>query len=290
MTGITTSSSTSEIWSAISRNISTAIWPFSAARTSKPYWDSTASVVRRTIGSSSTTRIVPWPREWSSSGERAAKGACAAAAGNNTRNLLPLPGAVDTSMPPPCARTIPSTAASPSPLPGDLVVKNGSKMCGLVLLHSAAIVLDFEIHVAARRNPLRANRLSDVGRIHLFDAGRDRHGSARVANRFGAIGDQIERHLPDLRRVALQQRNFPIEIHVELDFFRNRGLRQTGQIFDQPGQINGMRDERTGLSGEGQKLSRNRRRPLAGAHDVLEHPPGGIARRRSFRAPVRRSP
>ncbi len=43
-------------------------------------------------------------------------------------NVVPWPSALDTLMAPRCPRTIPSTAASPSPRPVNFVVKNGSKM------------------------------------------------------------------------------------------------------------------------------------------------------------------
>ena len=41
---------------------------------------------------------------------------------------MPRPGALSTRMPPPCPRTMPSVAASPSPRPVNFVVKNGSKI------------------------------------------------------------------------------------------------------------------------------------------------------------------
>src|SRR5262249_29946226 len=57
-------------------------------------------------------------------------GAAAASSGRAVRNVAPVPGALSTSMRPPCAVTTPWLIASPRPvpLPTSLVVKNGSKM------------------------------------------------------------------------------------------------------------------------------------------------------------------
>ena len=47
--------------------------------------------------------------------------------GISTRKQLPRPGSLSTWITPRCARTMPSTAASPSPCPDSLELKKGSK-------------------------------------------------------------------------------------------------------------------------------------------------------------------
>jgi hypothetical protein len=54
------------------------------------------------------------------------------AAGKSTRKSVPTPMRESISIPPSWLRTIPSTAASPSPRPVNLVVKNGSKIREIV--------------------------------------------------------------------------------------------------------------------------------------------------------------
>ena len=56
----------------------------------------------------------------------------ASAAGKSTRNFDPRPGWLLTSNVPLCPRTIPWTAARPSPRPVNFVVKKGSKILAIV--------------------------------------------------------------------------------------------------------------------------------------------------------------
>ena len=54
------------------------------------------------------------------------------AIGSMQVKILPMPGSLDTRIAPPCAPTIPAAAESPSPRPMNFVVKNGSKIRGLI--------------------------------------------------------------------------------------------------------------------------------------------------------------
>ena len=102
-----------------------------------------------------------------------------------------------------------------------------------LLVHAAAIVVDFEEHIAARHQRAQAQRVLRVGVAHILHPGADAHRSATLADRFGAIGNQIQRHLPDLGRVGFNLRNISVQIHPEMHFLGNRRLRQTRQVLDQ---------------------------------------------------------
>jgi len=75
--------------------------------------------------------------------------------GTNTRIVVPLPFSLSTMIAPRCPRTIPNTAAMPSPRPVNLVVKNGSKMrCCVSEFHAAACVRHLDIYKPAGRGLL----------------------------------------------------------------------------------------------------------------------------------------
>ena len=95
-------------------------------------------------------------------------GAARAAGGNRIRNACPRPGSLVTRIAPWWPRTMPSTAASPSPRPVNFVVKNGSKIfCRRLLVHAAAGVGHLEEDVAPRGQRVleaRRSRRSVAGR------------------------------------------------------------------------------------------------------------------------------
>jgi len=87
------------------------------------------AAVSRTTLSSSTSSIVSLP-DGSAGVPSSACSTGASTIGSSTVNVLPAPGALSTSTPPPPRVAAPSTEARPMPVPrpNGLVVKNGSKI------------------------------------------------------------------------------------------------------------------------------------------------------------------
>ena len=86
----------------------------------------------RTASSSSTTRTVPLARPDGGAGGRGTTGTSMPDAGKMSVKVVPTPVWLSTFIAPWCPRTMPCTAASPSPRPVNFVVKNGSKILSLV--------------------------------------------------------------------------------------------------------------------------------------------------------------
>ena len=118
------------------RTTSTACSPSTAVSTAKPMDSTMATQGCRTMASSSTMRMVPLPvlsgaasalpEDAPSAGAAAPSGA--STAGISTRIVAPFSAALSTRIAPRWPRTIPSTAAMPSPRPVNFVVKNGSNI------------------------------------------------------------------------------------------------------------------------------------------------------------------
>ena len=124
-----------------------------------------------------------------------------------------------------------------------------------LLVHTGSFVPDLDVNISPLGDNVSSNEIPRRLRLEIGDARRDRHGSARVADCFRPVGDQVQRHLPDLRRIGLDERNVSIELHPELHLLRDRGLREPGQVRDQLRQIDRVGHETAGLAGEGQELS-----------------------------------
>jgi hypothetical protein len=86
----------------------------------------------RTASSSSTTRTVPLASPDGGVGVLGTTGTSRPDAGKMSVKVVPTPGLLSTFIAPWCPRTMPCTAASPSPRPVNFVVKNGSKILSLV--------------------------------------------------------------------------------------------------------------------------------------------------------------
>ena len=170
-------------------------------------------------------------------------------------------------MAPPHWRTIPNTVERPSPvpLPGALVVKNGSKARALrPFVHALAGIRDRDDDVAARpdrRSLRRQHRADDLGGARL-----DRqHAAAR--HRVAGVDREVHHDLLDLAGVGLD----PSGIRGERDLEEHVLADQAPQQPFDPGQhlvrIEDL-DLQHLLAADGEELPRQRRRALAGVADA----------------------
>lgn len=107
--------------------------------------------------------------------------------GRNTPTVVPSPGRLSSVIVPPCASTMRSTIASPSPVPLGRVVKNG--------VFARLLTWDrFLSRIAYRHH--RARRV-------VLRVGRDRHRQrADAAHRLDGVSDQVVEDLAEQARVT----------------------------------------------------------------------------------------
>ena len=116
------------------------------------------------------------------------------ATGRITRNRVPSPGALSTSIRPPWSWTMPWVMLRPKPVPSPtaLVVKNGSKICGKIS--------------SGMPQPLSATSIDDFAVPCL---GRDRDpavGAMGRLDRLHGVDQQVQEDLVELRGRAAHQR------------------------------------------------------------------------------------
>ena len=201
--------------------------------------------------------------------------------GNSSVNVVPTAGWLVTRIRPPWLRTMPCTAASPSPRPAGLVVKNGIEDAVEGLgIHAGARVAHLEPDVVAGRQAEHSwlMRRRGLARPQRSCAGRDADSPSVLADRFGGVGEQVHHHLSQLRRVAGDHRQPSREIVADGDGRRDDRPEQLTHLLDEFFERDRHHDE-PAASRVGEHLRRELAGTQRGALDAFDV----LASRRSGR-------
>ena len=239
----------------------------------------------RNSGSSSTSRMVS-PPPGPSAGRGSVHGSgVASMSGRCTSKRAPRPRSERSRMKPPPWRTMPSTVASPRPVPrpNSLVVKNGSNTC---IAMSLGTPMPLSSTHSRAYGPGRASAWvrqklsSDLdhvrGDLQPAAAG---HGVARVDR-------EVDEHLLQLRRIG-QHRARPVAgLEAERDVLADDAAQHLERALDQRPHVEQHRRDHL-LAAERQQLRGEPRRALRRRAHLAQLLVQRIRRRGCGSAPVR---
>ncbi len=193
------------------------------------------------------------------------------------RNEVPLPGSEVTSMRPPCCSTRLFEIARPSPVPVNLVVKNGSKtLASCSGGDPRAVVLD-----------------RDDDRRFGGKAARP-HGDPAALLRcrsdgLGGVLDQVDQDLADLRRIELERGQAGGRLGDELDALAaQRRAQELRGLVEELAEIGAGEAQRRRAPRFEQAMEDDVDAPELGEHLLVDA--HRLARRRSRRAALRARP
>ena len=180
---------------------------------------------------------------------------------------------------------MPSAAASPSPRPVNLVVKNGSKILAFVSSAMPQPVLcraNLDERVTSWDERRGTDEVSGMHRVHVLHSRRHENGATVVSHGFRSVDHEVHDQLLNLRDVDFDGGEANAKLETKVNRARQRGLEQMSDLADVLGKVD-RTDLEKASAGVRQELPRQIGGTARGGDDV---PDGGGCRARRRKQPL----